>query len=57
MRLDHLQDKSSGERGVKGIAATLEHTEPDRAGNPMGRGHRPKHSSDVGSGGECHDGS
>ena len=52
MRLDHLQGKSGGGSGVKGVAAFFEHAHADRRGQPMGRGDGAEGAADLGPGGK-----
>ena len=49
---DDLQRESGRDSGVEGVAASLEHTHADRGRDPMGRGHDPERSVDLGSRGE-----
>src|SRR5882672_698001 len=52
MRLDHLQREGGGDTGVKGVAALLQNTHPDRGGDPVRRGYDAKGSLDFGPGGK-----
>jgi hypothetical protein len=52
MRLDHLQRKGGGHRGIEGIAALLQNPHADRSGDPMGRGDDAKSAFDLGTRGE-----
>ena len=52
VRLDHLQGKAHGDRGIEGVAALLEDRHAGGAGQPVGRGDDPEGADDLGPGGE-----
>ena len=53
VRLDDLEREAGRDRGVEGVAPSLEHRHPRGGGEPVGRGDHPEGAPQLGSGREA----